>query len=94
VTRSFPCFTDLHLLFYVNKVKVIPENIYDLLSPIALAHLIMGDGSVSKHGIILCTNCYTLSDVILLMNVLMIRYRLECTLWSDRRNNNKIAYRR
>jgi hypothetical protein len=93
-TRSLPCFTVLHSLFYVNKVKVIPDNIYAFLSPIALAHLIMGDGSVSKHGLVLCTNCYTLSDVVRLMNVLVIRYRLECTLWSDKRNNDKIASRR
>jgi hypothetical protein len=35
-TRSLLCFSELYNLFYVNKVKVIPQNIYDLLSPIAL----------------------------------------------------------
>lgn len=44
-SRALPCFTELHSLFYVNKVKVIPHNIYDLLTPVALAHIIMGDGS-------------------------------------------------
>ena len=44
VTRSLPCFAELHSLFYVNKVKVIPQNIYDLLTSVAFAHLIMGDG--------------------------------------------------
>jgi hypothetical protein len=43
-TRSMPCFTELHSLFYVNGVKIIPENIFELLTPAALAHLIMGDG--------------------------------------------------
>lgn len=38
ITRSLPCFTELHSLFYVNKVKGIPENIYELLTPVALAH--------------------------------------------------------
>jgi hypothetical protein len=37
-TRSLPCFTELLVLFYVNGVKVIPEDIYNLLSPVALAH--------------------------------------------------------
>ena len=36
-----------------------PHNIYELLTPIALAHLIMGDGSVSRHGLILCTDSYS-----------------------------------
>ena len=39
-TRSLPCFTELYNLFYINNVKVIPKNIYDLLSPVALAQWI------------------------------------------------------
>lgn len=37
-TRSLSCFTNLHQLFYVNGIKIIPEDIYNLLDPIALAH--------------------------------------------------------
>ena len=37
-TRALPCFTELHAMFYDNKVKVIPENIYQLLTPVAMAH--------------------------------------------------------
>jgi hypothetical protein len=37
-TRSMPCITELRSLFYKNKVKVIPQNIYELLTPVALAH--------------------------------------------------------
>lgn len=43
-TRSMPCITELYYLFYLNKVKIVPDNIYELLTPVALAHLIMGDG--------------------------------------------------
>jgi hypothetical protein len=77
-----PCITELRNLFYPEQSsqKTIPFNIYDLLTPAALAHLIMGDGAVQKHGITLCTDSYYLSDVIRLMNVLIIRYRLKCTL--------------
>lgn len=91
-TRSLSCFSKLHSLFYVNKVKIIPENIYELLTPVALAHLIMGDGSVQRHGLILCTNSFSVQDVVRLMNVLMIRYRLECTIHIKRRQNQKIEY--
>ena len=76
-TRSIPCLTKLHSLFYPNGIKIIPQNIFELLSPIALAHLIMGDGSVKKYGLILCTNSYSIQDVVLLMNVLIIRYILD-----------------
>jgi hypothetical protein len=80
-TRSLLCFTELHLLFYVNKVKVIPDTIYDLLTPVALAHWISGDGKINNGcGLVLCTDSYTIPEVVRLMNVLMIKYRLECTL--------------
>ena len=40
----------------------------------------MGDGSAQRHGLILCTDSYTIKEVVQLINVLIIRYRLECTL--------------
>ena len=79
-TRTLSCFTSLYSLFYPNGMKIIPLNIYDLLTPVALAHLIMGDGSAERHGLIICTDSYSVLDVVRLMNVLIIRYRFECTL--------------
>ena len=37
-TRYLPCFNEVYDLFYKNKVKIIPYNIYDLLTPIAISH--------------------------------------------------------
>jgi hypothetical protein len=79
-TRSMPCITELRNLFYLDNKKIIPINIYDLLTPVALAHLVMGDGSVQRHGLIICTDSYSVQDVVRLMNVMIIRYRLECIL--------------
>lgn len=79
-TRSLPCFTSLHTLFYPEGVKVVPKNIYDLLTPIALAHLIMGDGRALSHGLTICTNSYTVQDVVVIINVLIVRYGLECNI--------------
>lgn len=90
-TRSMPCFTELYTLFYPSGVKVIPENIYELLTPVALAHLIMGDGQTSRHGLVLCTNSYSIQDVVKLMNVLIVRYKLECTI-KEFRSNRKVEY--
>ena len=74
------CFTALHSLYYVNKSKIIPYNIFELLTPVALAHMIMGDGQVASRGLRLCTDSYSVQDVVKLMNVLIIKYRLSCTL--------------
>jgi hypothetical protein len=96
-TRSLPCLTKLHFLFYLNGVKVIPHNIYELLSPVALAHMIMGDGSAQppspaspspaylqgragEDGLVICTDSFSVPEVVRLMNVLIIRYRLDCRL--------------
>lgn len=85
-TRSLPCLNELHSLFYVNKVKVIPQNIFELLTPVALAHWIMGDGTVRSSGLILCTDSYTVPDVVRLVNVLIIRYNLDCILQKHKQN--------
>jgi len=81
-TRSLPCLTELFYLFYPRGtgIKIIPENIYELLTPIALAHVISGDGLVSRHGIVLCTDSYSVSDIVRLINVLIIKCRLNSTL--------------
>jgi len=89
-SRSLPCMTELRSLFYPNGVKIVPNNIYELLTPVALAHLIMGDGSIQRHGLIICTDSYTVKDIVRLMNVLIIRYRLECILRAHRQNQYRI----
>lgn len=82
-TRQLPCLTDIYNLFYKNKTKVIPNNIYDLLTPVALAHWIMGDGSSVNRGLVLCTDSFSLEQTTLLLNVLVIKYQLDCTLWKQ-----------
>ena len=86
-TRQLPCITDMYNLFYINKTKVIPSNIYDLLTPVALAHLIMGDGAAAGKGLVLCTDSFSLEQTTLLLNVLIIKYGLDCTL----RNTSSIT---
>ena len=38
----------------------------------------MGDGSKERHGLIICTD--SIEDVVRLINVLIIKYRIECTI--------------
>ena len=76
-----PCFTELYFLFYPNGVKIILENIYNMLTPVALAHVIMGDGYAQLYGLIICTESYSAKDVVILMNVLIIKYRLKCNCY-------------
>lgn len=57
-------------MFYmpnINKgyTKIVPLNIDDLMSPVVLAHLIMGDGNFKPkdHIIRIYTNSFTHEDV-------------------------------
>jgi len=71
-TRTLPCFNELYDYFYNHKTKIIPDNIYELLTPVALAHWIMGDGAKLNKSIVLCTDSFSLREVIILMNVLKL----------------------
>ena len=93
-TRALSCLTELHTLFYPNKTKIIPNNIYDLLTPVALAHWIIGDGSARSTGLVLCTDSYTIQEVVKLTNVLKIKYHLECTIRYHRPGHPRIYIRK
>jgi hypothetical protein len=40
----------------------------------------MGDGSYKQGGLILCTDSFSNPDVVLLINVLIVKYQLESSL--------------
>lgn len=80
-SRAYSCFTLLYNNFYLNKVKVVPEDIYNLLTPLAFAYWIMGDGLGNFYkGLYLCTDSFTNYDIVRLMNVLLIRYQIKSNL--------------
>jgi hypothetical protein len=89
-TRTLPCFTEILSIFYPTGVKIVPHNLYELLNPIALAPLIKGDSTTKNTGLIICTDSYTIQDVVRLMNVLILRYDLKCTL---HKSSNGLGYR-
>lgn len=43
-TKSIKKWNELHSLWYVDKIKVIPTNIQELLTPVSLAYWFMDDG--------------------------------------------------
>lgn len=82
-TRAYASLGDLYTLFYNNGKRVVPGDIYDLINPVSLAHLIMGDGQASTQkykGLTLCTDNFSNYDVVRLMNVLKIKYDLNTSL--------------
>ena len=93
-TRSLPLFTEYYKLFYLNGVKVIPNNIGDLLTPLGLAHWIMQDGSYHKvsKGVVLCTDSFKkgYAEIELLISVLQTKFNLICTIQkAPSKNSNR-----
>ena len=46
----------------------------------ALAYWIMSDGVSNQYGLTICTDCFTIKDVVILINFLKIRYDLNCSI--------------
>lgn len=74
-----PCITELYPNFYVNKIKVVKPSMYSDLTPIALAHLIMGDGTFNGITLLLCTDSYSHKRSCYI-NVLVIKNDVHCTI--------------
>ena len=56
------------IFFNKDKGKVVPDSNYNLLTPMALAHWIMGDRVNLNKGLVWCTDSFTLQEVVKLMN--------------------------
>ncbi len=82
-TRSLPCITELYKIFYINGKKIIPSNLFDLLSWEALAHWISGDGTYNS-GVKIKTESFTVKQVVFIINILIIKFNLECSLHYQR----------
>jgi len=79
-TFTFRSFSWIHGIFYKNGRKVIPQNIYEYLTPLALAVWIMDDGGWTNYGIRIATNSFKLKEVELLQDVIKSKYNLETTI--------------
>lgn len=82
---SLESWNNMHAIWYVNGIKVIPANIDILLTPISLAYWFIDDGSWTKTGIHQATNNFTSEDTLRLMNVMTSKYNLKCSIHSRNR---------
>jgi len=95
-------FADLFtkLIIKNNKqsyLKIMPSynTLYKLLTPRALAFLIMDDGhKYKKGGITLCTDSFTLAEVKRLIKVLETKFKFNCTIHNKKNKAKTKIYHR
>lgn len=82
-TFSLPVFKRYRNIFYKNKVKIIPNNIGDLLKdPISLAVWYMDDGykRTDNSGLYLCTSSFTIEEHHILQECLFTNFGIETNI--------------
>lgn len=82
-TRQLVCLQLLKHLFLENGKKFIKPEVFDYIDIVRLAHWIMGDGAKRNKGIVLCTDSYSVQEIVLLMNILKIKFDLNTTIHND-----------
>lgn len=90
VTMALPCFSILRHMFYDGRIKIIPNIIYDYINYESIAHMIMCDGSFNSNGLVLNLQSFTLKELTLLLNILKIKFNLDCSIHKSR--NKYILY--
>ena len=91
-TFTYSSLNFIHEDWYLNGVKVVPHNIEEYLTPLALAIWIMDDGARVGSGLKFCTNSFTYEDTIRLVLVLNKLYGLKSSVQSAGHLNQYIIY--
>lgn len=95
-SKSLPMLNEFYYSFYLSlccpvskgkkKVKIVPLEL-SLLTPLALAHWVMQDGSRgTSKGLYLCTDSFTLDDVKRLSQYLINKYDIKCSIHKAGKN--------
>jgi len=89
-TWTYSSWNWIYEAFYQNKIKVVPSNIDQLLTPLTLAIWIMDDGGVHPSGMIISTYNLKLNDITLLQNALKKNFDLDTSVFNNK--NGLIIY--
>ena len=91
-TFTYSSFNSIYELFYIDNKKVVPNNIADYLSPLALAIWIQDDGGKASAGLKIATNSFTIEEVKYLCEVLNNKYGFDARHQSAGVPNQYVIY--
>ena len=79
-TFTFRSFFWIYKSFYKNGKKIVPTNIEKYITPLTLAIWISDDGGWVENGVRISCNSFTLKEVEYLLNILIKKFNLSCTI--------------
>lgn len=91
-TFTFRSFNWIHDMFYRKGKKVIKPIIENYMTPLCLAIWISDDGCWVKPGVRIAANCFTYSEVELLVKILKNKFNLDCTIQLLKPSQNYSIY--
>lgn len=83
-TKSTQNLGMLHSFFYKNGVKLLPEKIFDLLTPQMIAVWFMDDGSNNGGNITMNTHGFSYPEQVSIVDFFKNRYDMNPTVIKDR----------
>jgi LAGLIDADG DNA endonuclease family len=96
-SKSYYFLGELHSFWYKKIegkwIKILPLDIEKRLTPVSIAHWIMGDGYFSSNSTIICTDNFTQEEVLLLKDILSKKFGLMSVLIKRINPNGNIVWR-
>ena len=89
-TMQLPCFNEFRHIFYPINIKIIPDNICELLTPRGLAFWLMDDGSKHGDGMHIGVYGFTNMDVDKLMYTLQYKFNIKCSIHFNKEKKPRI----
>lgn len=83
-TKSTEELGIIHGCFYKNSVKILPKNIFDVLTPQMMAVWFMDDGSNVGESFTLNTHGFSREEQMRIISYLKCQYAITATLVKDR----------
>jgi hypothetical protein len=76
-TLAIPSLNIFHELFYNTGKKGVPHNISDYFSEVSFAFWIMDDGTKAVGALKMCTESFTYSDILILIDMLKTEFDIQ-----------------
>lgn len=83
-TKTFKELGMLHEEFYQGTIKVLPKNIFQMITPQMLAVWFMDDGSNTQKSFTLSTHCFLMEEQKRIVQFFQQNYNIRTTIVKDR----------